>query len=132
MAAILCFAPNRKAKPTAFIIERLKRPTAQRSREGAGVTAKVARSSNRGSRPGERRGGRQKGTPNKVTAELKDMILQALDKAGGVDYLFAQSHDNPTAFLTLVGKVLPLQVKGAGDNGEHIVALEWRVKDARN
>lgn len=29
------------------------------------------RNSNRGAKPGERRGGRQKGTPNKATVELK-------------------------------------------------------------
>jgi len=34
------------------------------------VTAKVTKNSNRGSRPGERRGGRQKGTRNKRTAAL--------------------------------------------------------------
>ena len=36
------------------------------------------------------------------------MILQALKGAGGMEYLMAQAADNPTAFLTLVGKVLPL------------------------
>jgi hypothetical protein len=61
---------------------------------------------------GQKTGGRQKGTPNKLTGALKDMILSALDKAGGVDYLLTQADDNPTAFLTLVGKVLPLQVTG--------------------
>ena len=42
------------------------------------MTAKVASKSrkrasnpNRGSKPGERRGGRKKGTPNKATAEVK-------------------------------------------------------------
>lgn len=84
------------------------------------MTAKVAKASNRGSKPGERRGGRQKGTPNKVTGALKDMILEALNEAGGMDYLVQQSEENPTAFLTLVGKVLPLQVNGPGPGGEHI------------
>ncbi len=37
----------------------------------------------RGSRPGERRGGRQKGTPNKVTRAVKDAILSAFEKVGG-------------------------------------------------
>lgn len=73
--------------------------------------AKVATSSNRGSKPGERRGGRQKGTPNKVTKALKDMILGALDDAGGQDYLMRQASENPAAFLTLIGKVLPMQVE---------------------
>lgn len=56
--------------------------------------------------------GRRKGSTNKVTKALKDMILEALGNAGGVDYLETQSRDNPTAFLTLVGKVLPLQLAG--------------------
>lgn len=59
-------------------------------------------------------GGRQPGTPNKVTAALKDMILQALSNAGGVAYLQAQARKNPGPFLTLVGKVLPLQMTGEG------------------
>lgn len=59
-------------------------------------------------------GGSRKGKPNKVTAELKDMILQALEGAGGVAYLMERANDPKTAsaFLTLVGKVLPMQVTG--------------------
>jgi hypothetical protein len=66
--------------------------------------------------------GRPKGTPNKTPAAIKDMILQALENAGGVEYLEAKAKDNrtATAFLGLVGKVLPLQVHGAGPNGEHV------------
>ena len=40
------------------------------------VTAKVAKSSGRGSKPGERRGGRKAGTPNKATAELKELARE--------------------------------------------------------
>ena len=68
-----------------------------------------------GKKPGSpKTGGRTKGTPNKLTADVKGMILQALDKAGGVDYLLTQAHDNPSAFMTLVGKVLPKEMTGAG------------------
>jgi hypothetical protein len=65
--------------------------------------------------------GRPKGAQNKVTKELKEMILSALDGAGGVEYLQARAQDPRTAsaFLTLVGKVLPMTVHGAGPNGEH-------------
>lgn len=70
----------------------------------------------RGSKPGERRGGRKAGTPNKVTGALKDMILQALANVGGTEYLMTQATANPNAFLTLVGRVLPLQVKEGGDD----------------
>jgi hypothetical protein len=44
------------------------------------------------------------------------MVLVALDRAGGVDYLTRQAKANPTAFLSLVGKLLPRQNKPE-DNG---------------
>ena len=78
---------------------------------------------------GNRGLGRKKGVPNKNTTALKDMILQALDKAGGVDYLFEQTHQNPTAFLTLVGKVLPLTVAGEGAGGSIALALFKGLND---
>ncbi len=60
--------------------------------------------------------GRKKGVPNKVTAELKAMILQSLDEAGGVDYLRERALDPRTApaFLALLGKILPMQLTGGG------------------
>jgi hypothetical protein len=36
----------------------------------------------KGSKPGERRGGRKKGTPNKTTAVLKEAILLAAEQTG--------------------------------------------------
>lgn len=66
-----------------------------------------------GKRPGS---GRKKGVPNKINADLKSMILGALDEKGGQAYLVEQAGLNPTAFLTLVGKVLPMTVAGDQDN----------------
>lgn len=74
---------------------------------------------------GKKTGGRKAGTPNKTTRALKDLVLQALDESGGVDYLKARAIDNPTAFLTLVGKVLPLQVSGEG-GGPMKLVIEWQ------
>jgi hypothetical protein len=58
--------------------------------------------------------GRPKGSVNKTTKALKDMILGALDDAGGQQYLLKQALDNPNQFLALIGKVLPMQVTGEG------------------
>lgn len=69
---------------------------------------------------GFKTGGRKKGTPNKTTALLKDAILQAAEKAGDqegmIGYLHKQAHENPTAFMALLGKVLPMQVQGDPEN----------------
>lgn len=66
----------------------------------------------------EKTGGRQKGTPNKTTALLKDAILVAATKAGGDGgleaYLENQARVNPGPFMTLLGKVLPMQLAHSG------------------
>lgn len=72
--------------------------------------------------------GRPKGVPNKVTGQLKDMILRALDAAGGEAYLAQQAIDNPGPFMTLVGKVLPLQLTGDKDNP--VVIQNKEARDA--
>lgn len=63
---------------------------------------------------GKKTGGRRKGTQNKVTKALKDMVLSAFYAAGGETYLVEQSAKNPTAFMTLVGKILPTNVGVSG------------------
>ena len=73
-----------------------------------------------GKRPGS---GRKAGTPNKLSGQVKEMVLKALDQAGGVEYLLEQSKNNPTAFLTLVGKIIPHEVTGAG-GGDLVVRLD--------
>ena len=57
--------------------------------------------------------GRPKGVSNKLTADIKEMIVGALSDAGGQAYLARQAEENPGAFMTLVGKVLPMQLTGA-------------------
>jgi hypothetical protein len=77
---------------------------------------------------GTKTGGRQKGTPNRTTAAIKDAILAAFDQAGGISYLVRQSSENPVAFMGLLGKVLPMQVAGDPDNP---VALSLKVSFVR-
>ena len=75
-------------------------------------------------------GGRKKGTPNKINALLKDAILKAATDAGGGDlsaYLLQQANGNPTAFLALLGKVLPMQVGGEPDNPLEMIHKIERV-----
>lgn len=67
---------------------------------------------------GSKSGGRKKGTPNKTTVALKDAIMGAFNKAGGMDYLERVAHEDPRTFCTLLGKVLPQEVKAeVGHNG---------------
>jgi hypothetical protein len=61
---------------------------------------------------------------NKVNGEVKAMILAALEGVGGVAYLMERAQDPRTAsaFMAMVGKVLPLQVTGANGGPVETVA----------
>jgi hypothetical protein len=67
-------------------------------------------SAHKGTRPPNAGKGRKPGVPNKLTADVKEMILGALERVGGEDYLAQQAQENPTAFLSLLGRVLPKQI----------------------
>lgn len=68
--------------------------------------------------------GRPKGAQNKTTKALKEMILGALDQAGGESYLLQQARENPNAFLTLVGKVLPTTLAGDQNNPVTVTTIK--------
>lgn len=68
--------------------------------------------------------GRPKGTPNKITKDLKAMILGALDACGGQKSLEGQAVENPAAFMTLLGKVLPKEIDAKLEsNGETVIRI---------
>lgn len=77
----------------------------------------------KGTRPPAAGKGRKVGSVNKLSADVKGMILQALTGAGGASYLQRQADENPAAFMALVGKVLPMQVTGQ-DGGPIRTRLE--------
>jgi hypothetical protein len=59
-----------------------------------------------GKRPGA---GRKKGTPNKITSDVKAAIIEAFENAGGAEYLTELAKTNPSVFCVLLGKLIPPQ-----------------------
>ncbi|MGC2074710.1 MAG: hypothetical protein WA728_01455 [Xanthobacteraceae bacterium] len=76
-------------------------------------------------------GGRKKGTPNKISSALKEAILVAAEQAGGeqgiVGYLRVQALANPAAFMSLLGKVLPMTIADTGKDEETRWVVTTRV-----
>ena len=69
--------------------------------------------------------GRKKGVPNKSNALIRDMIANALEQVGGVEYLARVAESHPGPFLALVGKVMPVQITGANGGAiEHGITLQ--------
>lgn len=77
-------------------------------------THKVSETATKRKRTG---GGSRKGIPNKATAEIKAMIEGALKDVGGQKYLALQAMENPSAFMALLGRILPKDINHAGANG---------------
>lgn len=70
--------------------------------------------------------GRPKGSKNKTPTLIREMVVEALDRAGGVEYLSRQAEEKPVAFLALLGKVLPVQVTGAdGSAIKHSITVSF-------
>lgn len=76
---------------------------------------------------GIKTGGRKKGTPNKISRDIREAVLQSFATVGGAAYLAEQARANPTAYLSLVGKVLPLQVTGEDGGAVQISMIERRI-----
>lgn len=54
--------------------------------------------------------GRPAGSRNKLSSDIRQMVREALDLAGGSAYLLRQADENPTAFMALVGKIIPKEL----------------------
>lgn len=84
--------------------------------------------------------GRVKGIPNKVTLALKEAILLAAEEAGDAiaagepgrtgglaGYLQMVAAVDVKAFCGLLGRVLPMTIKGEGDDGRIVVEIVKRT-----
>lgn len=69
-------------------------------------------SGHKGVRPPNAGIGRKKGVPNKLSKTIKEMILGALSDVGGQEYLAKKAKSHPVAFLALIGRVIPTEIKG--------------------
>jgi hypothetical protein len=76
---------------------------------------------------GVKTGGRQRGTPNKTTQDVREAILSVADGLGGVNGLLSWAQKDETNerifWSQIYTKVLPTQVKAevSGPNGGPLV-----------
>ena len=80
-------------------------------------------------RPGERTIGRAKGTPNQLTASIKDAIHNAFEELGGMSYLVHVGRTDPRTFCALLSKLLPTKLSNA--DGSPLLAALTELTDAQ-
>lgn len=56
--------------------------------------------------------GRPKGSVNKVTGDIREMVMQALERLGGQKFLVeaAKNPQTAAAFIALIGKCMPKDI----------------------
>jgi hypothetical protein len=80
--------------------------------------------------PSRRRppGGSRKGSPNKLSASVREGIQRAYDELGGANALLAWARENPTVFYTqLWAKLLPMEINAQG--GTELIVRVVRFSD---
>ena len=70
--------------------------------------------------------GRPRGSVNRTTKMLRECILEAARLSGGgrdgmTAYLRRQADENPVAFMSLLGRVLPSTLAASSDDGSPLV-----------
>ena len=70
---------------------------------------------------GKKTGGRKKGTPNKVTASMRECFAEAFEQLGGTKALVDWGRDNQTDFYKLAARLIPVEITGKDGGAAQLV-----------
>lgn len=68
--------------------------------------------------------GRPKGSSNKVTKTIREAIESSFEEVGGADYLARMAVNQPSAYMALLGKVLPAHMNITAKDTKFTVVVE--------
>ena len=76
-------------------------------------------------------GGRKKGSKNKTTAEVKQMLLDSLHdpKVGGVKFLVKLATEDPRTYASLLSKLIPRDVVAKVSGGDELIERIYAARD---
>jgi hypothetical protein len=78
---------------------------------------------------GHKTGGRQRGTPNKVTTAFKDAVRTVYKDIGG-NAAFAQwAQDNPTDFYRIAARLIPTEIAAREGATLQVILAPYAVGD---
>lgn len=70
---------------------------------------------------GMKTGGRQRGTPNKVTAAFKDAVRTVYDTIGGHQAFAEWARGNPSDFYRIAARLIPTEIASRESSGVTVV-----------
>lgn len=81
---------------------------------------------------GTKTGGRQKGTPNKLTKGAVSNIMEVFEMLGGNRGFAEWAEENKTEFYRHYSKLVPLQISGDPDSPLTIQTIERKIVKAND
>ena len=80
---------------------------------------------------GQKTGGRQVGTPNKVTALFKEAVSTVYEDIGGHAAFAAWAKENPTEFYRIAARLIPTEMATQGTSINVIInRFPSQIEDA--
>ena len=73
-----------------------------------------------GSEPGDGGSSPSSGKKPRYAKGMREAVLEAFDRLGGVDYLVQVGRDDPRTFVAVLNKLLPQAVEVSGEDGQPI------------
>lgn len=67
---------------------------------------------------GIKSGGRQKGTPNKITRVFREAVQTVYARIGGDKAFATWAQENPTEFYRIAARLIPQELRHAGSDGQ--------------
>lgn len=77
---------------------------------------------------GQKTGGRQKGTRNRVTYGVKHSISEVFERIGGIEGFADWAEENKSEFYRHYAKLLPIDI-GASEEGPLVVNIVKHAAD---
>lgn len=69
----------------------------------------------------ERKSGRKRGTPNKITTAFKDAVRTVYEEIGGNTAFAAWAKENPTDFYKIASRLIPTEIASRENSGITII-----------
>ena len=70
---------------------------------------------------GFKTGGRQRGTPNKITRAFRESVQIAYDAIGGDEAFASWARENPTEFFKICARLIPTELTGSENGGVTVI-----------
>ena len=66
-------------------------------------------------------GGRQLGTPNRLTGLFREAVLAVYERLGGHAAFLEWARKNPTEFYRIAARLIPVEVRGPSDQSVRVI-----------